>query len=278
MRTAALALVALLALGCSRAPVDAQGKPITSGRFRLRTNPKGAQVWIDGELKVESTPATLILPAGEYQLRIQIPGAEPVERTIVVEAGRSRELNLSIPAAPPARLSVLSDVVGAEVRINGYKRGETPLAGVAVRPGPIDVTVTTPWNAAKSVQDHLRSGESRTLEVFFAAVVSQVEPPEPPVAPPSMSLPPPQGYLTLGLEPNGRAFLEEAGGERPLGETPLSGLPLEPGSHRVVLRSKDGRYEKRVTIEVQAEKRAVYRFMLRAEDELPGWAPDAGAG
>ena len=54
-------LVAVLVAACPGPKLDREGKPITIGRFRLRTYPKGARVWIDGELKVESTPATLIL-------------------------------------------------------------------------------------------------------------------------------------------------------------------------------------------------------------------------
>ena len=45
------------------------------------------------------------------------------------------------------------------------------------------------------------------------------------------------------------------------------------GEHALVLRSKDGRYEKRVSVEVNPNRNAVYRFMLRREDEVPGWSP-----
>ena len=109
----------------ARPPLDSSGKPITIGRFRLRTFPKGARVWIDGEQKVETTPATLILEEGEYHLFIQAPGAQGIERIITVEAGTSKSLDLRIPPPEPSSITVLSDIEASEVRINGYKRGET---------------------------------------------------------------------------------------------------------------------------------------------------------
>lgn len=77
-----------------------------------------------------------------------------------------------------------------------------------------------------------------------------------------MSLPPQRGYLTLGLEPDGEVFDDE--GKR-LGATPLERIPLEPGSHKLQLRS-DKRH-KWVEVEIEVEKAAIYRFRLLPEDE-----------
>ena len=51
---------------------------------------------------------------------------------------------------------------------------------------------------------------------------------------------------------------------------------MDPGDHQLVLRSQDGRYERHVTIEIDEETPAVYRFQLGADDEVLGWRPDAG--
>ncbi len=260
--------------GCKPTKYDKDGKPITLGKFRLRTYPKGAEVWIDGKLEVVSTPATIVKEAGEYHLKIQAPGAEAIERTITIEAGEENDLNLRIPEPPPAMVTVLSDVPGAEVRINGYKRGFTPLYRVVTKPGPIDVTVMGPNHRAKSVRAMLHRSEDKTLEVFFADVKS--EGPEGDLqskAEVPMSVPKPKGYLTLGMNPEGTVELDDG---TKLGETPIVKRPMDAGRYTVWLRSKDDRYERRVTLEIEEGKPAIYRFLLNREDQRIGWTPDGG--
>ena len=247
-----------------RPPVDAKGQPITIGRFRLRTFPKGARVWIDGVQKVESTPATLILERGEYHLFIQAPGAEGIEQIIRVDAGRSKSLDLRIPPPATASITVLSDVEGADVRINGYKRGVTPMLYAATKPGPIDVTVTDPGGRARSSKIDLAIGERRWLEVFFEDVASQPPEPEEKLNP-LQCHPREVGWLTLGLQPKGTVETDK--GEK-LGETPLFDRAMEPGIYNLILRSADGTKQRSVSIEIEANEKATYRFMLTAEDEV----------
>lgn len=265
-------VVALVAVaGCTPTKYDENGKPITLGKFRLRTYPKGAKVWIDGKLEVVSTPATIVKEAGKYHLKIQAPGAEAIEHTITIEAGEQNDLNIRIPEPPPAMVTVLSDVEGAEVRINGYKRGFTPLLSAVTKPGPIDVTVMGPFHRAKSVRATLHRSEHKTLEVFFGEVAS--EPAQEGLqskAEVPMSMPKPKGYLTLGMNPEGTVELDDG---TKLGETPIVKRPMDAGSYTVWLRSKDDRYERRVTLEIEEGKPAVYRFLLGREDQRPSWQP-----
>lgn len=267
---AVLALV--LAPACSAPKRDASGKAVSVGKLRLRTFPAGAQVWIDGEFKVESTPATLVLAEGRYQLTIQLAGAEALTREIEIVAGEANELNLNVPRPPDATVTVLSDAVGAKVLINGYTRGETPLVSAVTKPGPIDVTVLEPGGHAKSARTALAIGEQKWIELFFGDTSCAIPVPVPPPVP--MSSPPPLGTITLGLEPPGIVLNEEG---RALGETPLVSYAIPTGEHRLLLRSKDGRFEKWVTVEVEADKAAIYRLRLRQEDAVEGWQPDAGS-
>ncbi len=267
MKLGLLLVIGLFA--CSGPPVDAQGRPVNLGKYRLRTYPKGAQVWVNDKLELETTPATLIKPPGEYRLRFQLPGAEPLERTVTVEAGEARELSLRIPSPPPAKLTVLSDIEGAEVRVNGYKRGETPLLGAVTTPGWVDITVVA-GRHARSRKIQLKVGRHERLEIFFGAVQSQAEVEPPPVF---MSEPPPTGKLTLGLKPDGWAETEDG---KKLGNTPLVDYVLPAGTHTLRLQSLDGRYQRLVEVEIPADKAAVYRFRLSEPDQMPGWRADAG--
>jgi PEGA domain-containing protein len=267
----AIALVAVSIPACKDSKVDARGRPVDVGRLRLHTFPAGAKVWIDGALKIDSTPATLVLREGKYRLRIQAPGAEALERDIEIEAGQVDELTINIPKPPEARIAVFSDVVGADVRINGYRRGATPLDPVVTKPGGVDITVTTPNGRAKSVRTELAIGEQKRIEVLFDRVASGPEESEP-AHPKNESLPDPKGYLTLGLKPDGTVYTEE--GEK-IGDTPIVRKPMDPGEHALVLRSLDGRYEKHVTIDLEADQAGVFRFQFRDEDQVPFWKPTA---
>lgn len=240
---------------------DAGDRGLTTGRLRLRTFPTGARVWIDGEPKIDATPATLFLPAGTYRLRLQLPGAEAIEREVEITAGESDEVDINVPRPPDATISVLSDEVGAKVSINGYTRGVTPLLDAVTKPGAVDMTLLTSDGRAKSVRTTLTYGEHKWVELFFAEVDCRPPPPPPP-APPPMSLPPLRGYLTLGLEPEGEVLDDQ---DERLGATPLERRPLEPGLHKLQLRS--GKRHKWVEVEIEADRTAIYRFRLLPEDE-----------
>lgn len=268
-------VLALAAIPSCRVKVDAEGNPIEVARVRLRTFPTGARGWIDGELKIEATPATLLLKPGKYELKLQLEGAEPITKTIEVQAGDVTELEIKVPTPAPATLTVLSDVEGAKVRVNGYTRGYTPLLKAQTKPGPVDITLTDPvTNKARSLQTELVIGEDKVVEIFFSDVRSDDSPAPAPEVP--MSKPPPTGLLTLGLKPDGRVLDGVSGA--PLGESPLVEHRIEAGTHELVLESLDGQYRRIVEIEVEAGKKAVYRFRLVEADRVPGWSPPADGG
>lgn len=267
-------LVGLIAaaplLACpSEPPRDAEGRVITVGRYRIRTYPTQARVFIDGKLEIPATPGTLLLEAGRYELELIHPGAKEGRReTIWVEAGRSKTLDVRVP--PPARstLAVDSDVEGAKVRINGYTRGRTPLEPVTVRAGPVDVTVTTPDGRARTATTHLGWGDHQRMRLVFAAA----PPPDGTVLSSTKAdggnmtaSPGDTGQLDLILAPPGSVI--DAAGEV-LGRTPLRGHTLPAGEHTLTLRALDGRYERTVVLVIRAKERALYRFRLGPQHRL----------
>ena len=76
-------LVALLEQGKLTA-VDRSGQP--PARVRVLSEPEGADVFLDGSF-VSSTPATLELPAGTYQVSVRLPGYGEWQRELRVLAG-----------------------------------------------------------------------------------------------------------------------------------------------------------------------------------------------
>jgi len=254
-------LVGLLGLvACSR-PVDRDKKPVTHGSFRLRTFPSGARVWIDGNLKVEETPATLVLKEGKYRLTIQQPGAVSIEKNIYIKAGKRTDRTFNIPKPPPASISVFSDLVGAKVRINGYVRGRTPLFEATTRPGSVDMTIIAPGGQAKSVNTYLEISEKKFVEVFFGEVSCNAEPEL--IKPSNISLPPAEGAVNLAFKPAGAIF--DLSGKT-IGTSPLLNYRMRAGLHKLRLRSSNGKFERWVKIEVEAKKNHVFRFRLGDKD------------
>ena len=255
MRRAALCLLA--AVGCTSEPLrDADGNVITSGKYRIRTFPRGVEVYLDGELAIPKTPGTLILEAGDYTLRLQHPHAkEGLEESITVEAGREKTLDVRVPPPDRPTLSVISDVEDASVRVKGYWRGTTPMDPVNVKAGPVDVTVTTPEGRARAVRAHVDWGEDEVLQVNFRD--------SPPIQEGAT------GHISLILAPEG--WVEDAEGER-LGETPLRRVELPAGLQALRLRTADGQRARDVQIAVPEGGHALYRFLLDRDDAVP----DAG--
>lgn len=248
MRWAWLSWAVLVACD-STPPRDADGNLITVGTYRIRTYPKGAHVFIDGEHAAHSTPATLILDAGTYRLRIQHPGAkEAFEREITVHAGAKKVLDTRIPSPAPSSIAIRSNVDGAAVRINGYRRGVTPLDAAPIRAGRLRATLTAPDGRVATATATIDYGEVLNLEVNFTDAAT--------------AAPSARGLVTLIVEPEG--WIEDNQGRR-LGTTPLKDLEVPAGRHSFTLRAGED-LRREIDIFVEAGRRTVYRYELGARD------------
>jgi hypothetical protein len=86
-----------LAASTLRARLEALAR--SPARFVIRTQPSGAQVWIDGKA-VGTTPLDLSLPAGERTMKIERDGFKPLERTFSVTRGVDEALDLDLVQLP----------------------------------------------------------------------------------------------------------------------------------------------------------------------------------
>ncbi len=101
------------------------------GSLRIESDPAGAQVRLNGEVK-GTTPVSLSMPAGSYSLTVQ-HGSSVREMPVSVTNGATTVHHITwadTPSAAPAEtgnLSVATDPPGSDVAIDGEPRGIAPL-------------------------------------------------------------------------------------------------------------------------------------------------------
>jgi hypothetical protein len=116
--------------GGSEDPPDDEPKAVPPGRLTVRTKPAGATVTVDGQ-NFGTTPFTkeiALESSRKMRLLVELPGYEPVERTVDVQSRKEAKLDLSLKKATgkTAKLTITSDPPGAKVSIDGVEKGTTP--------------------------------------------------------------------------------------------------------------------------------------------------------
>jgi hypothetical protein len=63
------------------------GTPQSMGKVQIRSNPKGAQIAVNGRVMDKLTPAEYFFPAGTYEVTLTVKGYKPSRKTINVGLG-----------------------------------------------------------------------------------------------------------------------------------------------------------------------------------------------
>lgn len=103
------------------------------GFLRVTSHPNRARVIVDGK-EVGETPCTIDREEGRYVIRIERAGCNPEERTVRITKRKTDRLHVKLGEKPGA-IAVSSTPAGAELYINGLKRGVTPCTVEALEPG-----------------------------------------------------------------------------------------------------------------------------------------------
>ena len=111
------------------------------GKLTVKTNPTGAEVRIDGQGR-GSTPFELDeLPSGNYHLILAKDLYQTIEKDIVIEDGKTIELNLKLESRS-GLLSITGKPSGAEITANGKKISSVPLKDYRMEEGMVELTVS----------------------------------------------------------------------------------------------------------------------------------------
>lgn len=118
----------------SERPVSVSGNlDSNQGTLRVTSSPSRARVFIDGT-EVGETPYKIDRDEGKYVLRVEREGCNPEERNVRIFKRRTSTIHVKL-GQKPGGVTVTSAPAGAEVFINGVKRGVTPCTVEALEPG-----------------------------------------------------------------------------------------------------------------------------------------------
>ena len=112
------------------------------GSLVITSSPSAAKVVVEGK-DVGVTPFTLEREEGKYVIRLERAGCNPEERNVRLTKGRKGRLHVKL-GQKPGGLRVTSEPSGAEVFVNGVKRGVTPCTVEALEPGICRVKLLAP--------------------------------------------------------------------------------------------------------------------------------------
>lgn len=111
-------------------------EPIVGGAFSVRTNPDGAEIYIDGEFAGISDTVIDDLPVGQHRILLTHEGYADYLTTVTVTEGMSQSLVHTFgPVPTTGRVTFASLPPDARVYLNGEFVGTTSLTLEEVTPG-----------------------------------------------------------------------------------------------------------------------------------------------
>jgi hypothetical protein len=216
------------------------------GAVRVHTpGVKGAEIYIDGELK-GTTPGEIgDIKPGTHVIEVRAAGRKPVEREIQVKAGETTYVKADLEALPEVkpmgRLVIKSMVPNAEVFVDGASFGQAPVTR-DVPPGRYIVVVQKPGYPEFRREVQLQRDQNIEVIAEMRAV----------------------GRLMV-LAPAGASVLIDG---QLVGRTPMSPTEVATGDH--ILEIRHANYlEYRQPIKIEGGKSANFEIDLKPRPTGP---------
>ena len=232
---------------------------VNKGAIEITSTPPGAAIWINGDLKTETTPTTLSqLPTGgaPIEVKLTMDGFEASKQTVSLTEGSPKA---SVKAELKKGSVVLTvtvepSSVKASVSLDGKKYDGLTLDGISSG-DQHKVTVSAPGYLDYSTSFIGTPQETKHIDVTL--VKSTPGPngtiPKPP--------PGPSGSGKLNVGASGGWCNVSVDGV-PRGATPVAGIELSAGPHKVTCSPGDGKPPVTTTVNVPANDTARYKFSL----------------
>lgn len=250
----------------------------------IASTPSGAQIIVDGEARSVSqngtvkalvTPARVVLPeVGTATIALKLEGYEPYSSRVTYKPGEALQLSPTLQQElSVGALEISSLPSGASIELDGKRLDQKTPARLEKLPSGkrYAIKLMLPGYDAQSGTVDVSKGGVATFSATLLAPAAATPPRSQPVAPagtapssPTRTAPPaeakpvepagPPGTVVINtIPPDFVVYID--GGRK--GNTPLEGLKLPPGPHRVRLARPDGSTEKEFSITVVSGKETV---------------------
>ncbi len=154
------------------------------GNLEIITNPKFAQVVLDGEEVEERTPVKLLdLPTGTHDVRVFIYGREPITEKIALTPNANISRTYELARIPMGSLTIDKVPTNAAVRLIGVEQPYEPRMLLPI--GSYDVEVTHPGYTSQALRMNVRQQANTRrirLEREYGRLSMSVVPPQAVVA------------------------------------------------------------------------------------------------
>jgi serine/threonine protein kinase len=243
------------------------------GSLALESTPPGASIWINGDLRDEVTPATITqLPTGvPLDVKLTMDGFEQGREQVTLKSDDSPAP--SAASATRVKLDLKKGSVVVEVKV--VPETATPvftLDGKVVSGPRIEavtssvshkLVVTAPGFTEQTVSFSGNAMETKHLDVTLEKVLERHGPSGRPNGAQTTASPtPPQpvgaGKLNVGAS-GGWCNVTVDGAPR--GATPVAGVELSAGAHRVTCTTAEGKTQS-ASVTVPVDGTARYKFSL----------------
>ncbi len=222
----------------------AAGTTANANELRVRTEPIGAAVTVDGRYVGRSPVSVSDLTPGPHTV-VMKHDAGTVTEQVLIEEGKTASLFVPLAVRPAAAgvgaagwISVVG--AGADVQLfeNGRLLGSNRIDRIMLPVGRHDLEI---------VNESLGYRERRTVQVAAGQVAA-------------VTLKWPTGGLSINAAPWAQAFVDES----PVGETPIANIQVAIGQHEITFRHPQ-LGERRQFVTVTAGQTARVGIDLRAK-------------
>jgi uncharacterized protein (TIGR02145 family) len=98
-----------------------------TGKFNIKSEPLGADIYLNGYKVADKTPFTFDLNSGATRIKLKKKKFDDFDTTVVIQATKINVLSAKLKPSF-LFLNVISDPVGAAVRLDEVELGKTPLS------------------------------------------------------------------------------------------------------------------------------------------------------
>ncbi|MFC1595599.1 PEGA domain-containing protein [Gemmatimonadota bacterium] len=152
--------------------IDIPLNEIPTGNVRFVVNPSaGVTVLVDGEEQgVTPTIRTLRLYQGQHTVELRMDGYDTYTQDVVIRAGITDELNVTLVRSGSAQLSLSSALRGAAVSVSGTdQKYSLPADEITLRPGDYTIKVKARGYSVWQESITLENGDNQTVPVILRA-------------------------------------------------------------------------------------------------------------